>query len=195
MKNKYEIIIKSIMSGILIAIGCTVFLSVDDKVIGSLLFTFGLLTIMKFQLHLFTGRVGYANKDNVLELITVLLFNFLGTAITAFLISNTSTYIKIYDRCNTLVESKISQPYISLFISAMFCGMLMFIAVDSYKKNMENIIPILCVAIFILSGYCHSIADCYYMILLSKFNIRVEMTLVLGNAVGSIITNKLVNYN
>jgi formate/nitrite transporter FocA (FNT family) len=47
---------KSILAGIFIGIGCCLYLSIPDKLIGALCFSLGLLGIRIFQLNLFTGK-------------------------------------------------------------------------------------------------------------------------------------------
>ena len=42
MKYNIEILIKSILAGIMIGIGGTIYLSLDNKIVGSILFAIGL---------------------------------------------------------------------------------------------------------------------------------------------------------
>ena len=52
----------SILAGIAINIGCVIFLSIENKVIGAVLFAVGLLTVLAFGLNLFTGKAPYLCK-------------------------------------------------------------------------------------------------------------------------------------
>lgn len=54
-----KLIRKSILAGIMIGISSTVYLSVNNKIIGALLFSIGLFMICSFKMYLFTGKVGY----------------------------------------------------------------------------------------------------------------------------------------
>ena len=56
---------KSILSGILIGIGGTIYLSVENKIVGSILFSIGLLSICYIKLPLYTGNIGYLIKKEV----------------------------------------------------------------------------------------------------------------------------------
>ena len=47
------------VAGLCIALGGTVFLSSDSKILGAVLFTVGLFTICTFEFSLFTGKVCY----------------------------------------------------------------------------------------------------------------------------------------
>lgn len=54
-----KIFLSAILAGAVIAFGGTVFLSVENTVIGSLFFTIGLFVVCTRGLHLFTGKVCY----------------------------------------------------------------------------------------------------------------------------------------
>ena len=65
-----SLLIQAILSGICISIAATVFLSVGGGVIGSLLFSMGLLIILSFQFKLYTGAIGYVStKKDILDMI------------------------------------------------------------------------------------------------------------------------------
>ena len=63
-----ETIKKSIAAGAAIGIGSTIFLSVENKIVGALLFSLGLFLVCSFGMFLFTGKIGYVisnkNKPN-----------------------------------------------------------------------------------------------------------------------------------
>ena len=76
--------IKSVYAGFMIGVGGCVYLSVDNKIVGSLLFSFGLLTIVVQGFSLYTGKIGFVS--NVKELMTmpiIILGNFTGTFLMA----------------------------------------------------------------------------------------------------------------
>ena len=61
MKHYLKIFISSLLAGFCIVIGASVYLSLlaTSKIVGSLLFGFGLFVIINFELHLYTGKVGF----------------------------------------------------------------------------------------------------------------------------------------
>ena len=59
MKYNIEILIKSILAGIMIGIGGTIYLSLDNKIVGSILFAIGLFIIVVYSFNLYTGKMGY----------------------------------------------------------------------------------------------------------------------------------------
>ena len=79
------LLVRAIFAGIMIGIAGTVYLSVPNPIIGAVLFGFGLLSIVVYELALFTGRVGYfANNFNLAYLTTLVIVwigNFIGTGI------------------------------------------------------------------------------------------------------------------
>ena len=55
MKEYWKVYLSGILAGFSIGLGCIVYLSIDDKIIGSALFTIGLFTICTMGLNLYTG--------------------------------------------------------------------------------------------------------------------------------------------
>ena len=76
------------------------------------------------------------------------------------------------------------------FVRALFCGILMYLAVSVYRDQ-KNVIGILfCIPVFILSGFEHSIADIFYfaasgMVSLKAFGFL--WMVILGNSVGGML--------
>ena len=68
MKKIIDIFLRSLLTGVAIAIGGTVYLSCPSKYLGAFLFGIGLFVILSFGFNLFTGKVGYAveNKPSYL---------------------------------------------------------------------------------------------------------------------------------
>ena len=58
-----KIFLSAILAGAVIAFGGTVFLSVENTVVGSLFFTIGLFVVCTRGLHLFTGKVCYRSEE------------------------------------------------------------------------------------------------------------------------------------
>ena len=206
MKKFLKDFCSAILAGSAISICCIVFLSVENKIIGSLLFAVGLLTILTFKLNLFTGKAPYIcqNKLAYCGFVGIVwLGNFTGAAISTALIRFTRVYNIIIDKCTIVAETKIADSLISLFILGIFCGILMYIAVDTFNKQSENknfsaaITTMLCVSVFILSGFEHSIADMFYFMLALPITSWILPLLVItfGNIIGGNLfcftTNKI----
>lgn len=206
--------IKGILAGVLVTLGGRVYIAVYSmndtygKIIGAILFSLGLLTILLYKLPLFTGRVGYMeinNTKSVTNTLKVLIQNILGCIIAGYGIYRISSNEQL-ELINTMIEIKISTGIINTLILAIFCGGLMFIAVDSYHKTTGIIVPILCVSVFILSGFEHCIANVGYIVEwgimqltngkltldnLSRLSISL-ITVIVGNSVGAIVTHRIM---
>ena len=191
-----DFLIKGIYAGVMIGIGGTVFLSVKDTVAGSFLFSIGLLMICMYGMNLYTGKIGYilVNKFNyVYELLLSLLGNFIGTFFVGRMVLLTR-YKTLSERALTMSNLKLNDNLLSIFILAMFCGMLMYIAVNNYKKSTNEIGKyagiFMCVMVFILCGFEHCVANMYYFTVANVWTGKAFLWLlmmVLGNSVGSIL--------
>ena len=186
----YGVFIKAILSGFMIAFGCIIYLMCPNKMVGSLLFSFGLLTIVCRELYLFTGKIGYIRQVGIVNILLTILGNFVGTYIIGTTIQ--LTRLPIAESVSSVVSTKLNDSIPSLFILSIACGGMMYLAVDSYKKSRSWLFVILPVVIFILSGFEHSIANMCYFTLANAWEPRTFLligVMILGNAVGSWIMN------
>lgn len=207
----YNFAIKSIGAGMFISIGCCIFLNLykTNFLLGCFMFSFGLLSILLFQLPLYTGLCGLLEEENkhtcivLLTLLFSLIFNIFGTTFIAFL-----TYISpdvfstIITNNQELLISKLSKydtsmsPWNILF-SGWFCGAMMYTAVTGYKKYntaeygiTKNILVIWSVFIFLALGWEHSVANSYYValgMLTDKISISDGCYLILLPALGNLL--------
>ena len=168
MKNFLDLL-KGILAGIMIAIGGTVYLMVSSKELGAILFAIGLFVIVVNGLNLFTGKVGYIiNYSNsyLVEVLLTLLGNFIGTLLTGGILLNTRISAVLNVKASKLVEVKINDNYLSIFILAIFCGILMYLAVNGYKTIKDPLGKYLAVflgvSVFILSGFEHCVVNMYF---------------------------------
>ena len=139
--------------------------------------------------------IGYIleNKLGYLKTLTfTLLGNLLGTIITALLILNTRIF-NISIRAREMVIIKISDNYLSIFILSIFCGILMYFAVNGFKKLNDFsrfIIVYLGVVVFILCGFEHCIANMYYFSVADVWSLNTlgyVGIMILGNSLGTFI--------
>ena len=185
-----RLLVKSILAGIMISVGCVVNLSCDNKYIGAILFCIGLITILLFNFNLYTGKVCYIpnNKPSyILQVLLILFGNILGCIIMGVLFPITPLSI-----CTT----KLSYDLQTVLIKSIMCGLLIYIAVDSYKKYKTLLPTLFCIPIFILSGYIHVIADTFYFVSAQAFNTNTIIYILvaaIGNAFGGMIIPFLYN--
>lgn len=192
-----KILFKSFLAGIMIAIGGTVFLSIENKVIGASLFSIGLFGVLIYNLNLYTGKIGYLitnfNLKYIKELIITLIGNFIGACSVGFILRYTRIYDKIYEKSLILANTKLNDNILSIFILSIFCGLLMYFAVNGFKKQTgfgKYLVVYLGVAVFILCGFEHCIANMYYFSVADIWSLKTlgyTGIMVLGNSIGSFI--------
>lgn len=193
MKRYLSIFFLAIMAGVCIGIGGTVYLSLDNKIVGSLLFATGLYAICTQGLYLFTGKVGYIfdNKSGYLiDVLVTWLGNLIGTGFAACLVLLSRVGYKIYDAALSISEVKVNDSYLSLLVLGVFCGLLMYIAVDGYKKCNNPLILFVPVSVFILCGFEHCIADMFYFWACGFMNLNgllILLVITFGNTIGGVL--------
>ena len=207
MKNNLYIFFSSILAGMCIAIGVTVYLSTMpyNKVLGTFLFALGLFTIMHFGLHLFTGKIGLTLDHKPSYLITMvfcLLGNIVGAFVLASIIKLTRINPTLVESAQYLVNSKMNDTWYSIFILSFMCGILIYIAYKGHTicpYDMGKVIfAFLAIVIFILCSYEHCVANVAYFTFAGVFNLKVVgyfLLMVLGNSVGAILLDGALKVN
>jgi formate transporter len=183
--------IKAILAGVMIGLSGFVYLSVENKIIGSFLFSFGLITILSQGWSLYTGKIGYITK-NTAKYIPVWLFgNYIGTYFVAVGAQLTNP-VDIYQQATILCQAKLLQSWPAVLTLSILCGIMMMLAVDGYRHTLGShlILVIMPIMIFILSGFEHSIANMFYYNLASVWSWKAVGYIfinIVGNAVGALI--------
>ena len=148
----------SVISGLLIALGCCVYMHVGG-VSGALFFACGLVTIITFKLPLFTGIV--AEKPSW-DMLLILLGNVIGGIIGHFMWGI------------EMLPCTLSN--LSILLGGCGTGILM---VAAYKSK-SIYVAILGVCVFILCGFPHCIAEVGYM----RMTITQWLIACAGNILG-----------
>ena len=175
------------LAGIMIGFGGVIYLMCANKMVGALLFSFGLLTIICQGFALYTGRVGYFREWGWASILTTIAGNFLGTWLVARGFALTRHTVDIA----AVVGPKLEDSSLSVLLS-VGCGAMMYLAVDSYRKSKSWLFVIMPIVIFILSGFEHSIANMFYLSLAGEWGadaLRITAIALVGNAIGSWMIN------
>jgi formate/nitrite transporter FocA (FNT family) len=219
LKFKYQFnkialpFIHAILAGMFIGIGGIVYLSISIPIVGAFLFAVGLYCIYLCKFDLFTGKVGYLviqplKKERekispvlkyILYLLEVILGNFVGAFITAKLFSLSRNFTpEILSKVSSMVNTKLNDSPLSLLILGFFCGMLMYVATaDNNNYYTDTAKRFICVAVFILCGFEHSIADMFYFSLAetwSLFTFTQLLYIIVGNTLGAMLVCKTDNH-
>ena len=200
MKKTVSVFLKAILAGFCIGLGGVVFLGLmpTNKPLGAFLFAIGLFTICTHGFNLFTGKACYIldNKPSYLgTLVVIWVGNLIGAFCMAALMHCTRVSGAYTEAAQTLVAAKNGDSLGSLFVLGMLCNVLIYIAVDGYKSNPHEIgkyiALIFGVAVFILAGTEHSVADMFYYAAAGELftgNAILRLVIIsLGNVVGGLI--------
>lgn len=188
---------RAVLAGGCIGMGGVVFLACDVKYIGAILFSVGLFAVVTRQMALYTGMVGYlpdnCNWDYVLHLLVTLAGNLVGTAAIGGSLRLTRQ-TALCEKAAEMCAGKTGDTLLSLLVLGIGCGILMYIAVDGYRRFSDPLLRILgvflCVPVFILSGMEHSIADMFYFFAGSAWSMRTVVcviVIVIGNGIGGVL--------
>ncbi len=211
IKNKWlSFFADGLLSGIMISIGGIVSLSCDNRYLGAFLFSLGLFAVIHFKYGLYTGKVGYIcdrNAAYIGETFFTLFANAVGVALTAGLVHLTrfardvdvnGMELTLMERAQASMDTKLNDGLISSFVLAIFCGLMMFTAVEGCRKCTANnnhiaglFVVVMPIMVFILSGFNHCVADMFYYFLagcpLPERALLYFPVIIIGNAVGGVL--------
>ena len=196
--QKLNTFIKAIVAGIFIGIGGTVYLLVESKVIGAVLFSIGLFAICTLGYNLFTGKVCYAfdNKPSYLiDLILIWIGNLIGTISLSIILSFTRIYPALNEKALGIVTTKFQDQPLSLLLLGVLCNILIYLAVEGYRNNPHELGKYLSiifgVSVFILCGFEHCVADMYYISIANAWTyahaIECIVIVTIGNIIGGLL--------
>lgn len=184
MKN-LQIFVKAVYAGFMIGIGGMVYLAVENKIVGSMLFSFGLLTIVTQGFYLYTGKIGFVKAwREILDMAVVVLGNFAGTFAAALIARLAHVNISSVELAGRKLDNSVG----SVFFLSILCGVMMYLAIDNYNKSKNIVFIIAPVMIFILSGFEHSIANMFYFHLAGAYSLKMLeylLVMVVGNGIGA----------
>ena len=183
-------LIKSVFAGIMISIGCIVNLSCENKYIGAMLFSIGLIIILLFDFNLYTGKVCYIPSNQPIYILKVLLI-FIGNILGCIIIGTLFPITPV-----SICTNKLSYDLQTILIKSIMCGLLIYISVESYKQHKTLLPTIFCIPTFILSGYIHVIADSFYFISAKVLNYNTLLYIMIsaiGNALGGMVIPFIYN--
>ncbi|MBR4132617.1 MAG: formate/nitrite transporter family protein [Oscillospiraceae bacterium] len=191
------ILISGFLAGVSISLGGTVFLLCDSKIVGAVLFSVGLFTICAFGFHLFTGKVCYvfdSDRSYALSLPLIWMGNLLGALVSGILLLETRLAPALIEKAAAVCAVKLSQGYLSAFLLAVFCDLLIYIAVEGYRSIPHEAGKYLAiffgVTVFVLCGFEHCVANMFYFTVGRAWSGQAVLYLLImtaGNAVGGVL--------
>lgn len=162
---------------------------VYGSLVGAILFSFGLLTVVGYKLKLYTGTAGFIRSNEVGELFMILLGNIIGCLCVALL--TRMSPMDIQAAAQRILELRLKTGFLRCGLLAIGCGFIMTTAVQFARQ--EKFLPLLFgVPLFIVCGFPHCVADVFYFLcvpvsFLSENLLDILILypcIVLGNLVG-----------
>ena len=185
---KFETFRSAILAGICIGIAGFGYLALGGTM-GAILFSFGLLAVVNYQLKLFTGTAGFFKKGEELQLAVILAGNITGCLLVSFLVDVSPMHLD--ETAMKLLDGRLATGWWKCGLLAIGCGFIMTTVVTFARKGQW--IPLLFgVPMFIVCGFPHCIADAFYylaapagFLLDNLFTVLLlYISIVAGNFVG-----------
>ena len=157
--------------------------------VGAVLFSFGLLTVVGYKLKLYTGTAGFILKNEAGSLFLILLGNIIGCFLVSMLARITP--LAVQDAAQNILELRLRTGALRCGLLGIGCGFIMTTAVQFARQ--KQYLPLLFgVPLFIVCGFTHCVADAFYYLCVPvafwKANalhiLAVYACIVLGNLVG-----------
>lgn len=157
----------SVFAGVAIGVAGFGFLAsavqneVYGSIVGAVLFSFGLLTVVGYKLKLYTGTSGFIKSNEIADLLLILLGNIVGCLCVAML-SRVSP-LEIQAKAQSLLELRLRTGALNCGLLAIGCGFIMTTAVQFARQ--KHYLPLLFgVPLFIVCGFPHCVADAFYFL-------------------------------
>ena len=182
-------LLKAAAAGVLICMGCIVNLKVGGGIPGAVLFSAGLWFVVNFDAELFTGRVTRDQYDPLQKLI-MLVMNVIGAGICGIL---ASVFLPEIREAAQGIAIAYQDPLKVIWQSVM-CGICMYLATTPPANKDVSRLPFVIygVALFILSGFAHSIALAGYAAIARGIAWWVIPLAAVGNGAGSYLMKWLL---
>lgn len=200
MKKATKFWLQGVAAGMCIGLGTITYLMCTNKLLGAFVFAFGLFLVCGYKLKLCTGMAGYLINKSVDTSGFVLATVGNVNGITLMYLLSVLWNPELRTISTQILESKIAMMPYQTFISALFCGMLVFIAVDGYKHSAHVAFGVLhifiAVPIFIINGFDHCVVSMYYVLGATTLQqglmgLQFFGVAMVGNFIGAIIANLL----
>lgn len=193
-----QIFRSSILSGIAVGIAGWGYLACTN-IIGAVLFSFGLLTVVNYKLKLYTGTAGFvALRDEegksrffsaVSELLLILAGNIFGCLLVS-LFARLSP-IELGAAAQTILEGRLKIGALRAGLLAVGCGFIMTTVV-TFAREGKPLALLFGVPLFINCGFPHCLADAFYYLTVPVSYTGAHLaelavlypSLVIGNFIG-----------
>jgi len=148
---------RSALAGFMIGLAGALFLQCDNKIIGSMLFSLGLIAVILFDGLLYTGKIGYVrNRHEFVQALFILTVNLVIAFLVGFV-------YRLVNGPSGAILTRLDKSWIKVLVDGFGCGVCIYFAVEGWKKTKSLIPIILGVMAFILGGFEHTVACAMYL--------------------------------
>ena len=188
----------SVLSGIAVGIAGWGYLAYPN-IIGAVLFSFGLLTVVNYKLKLYTGTAGFValrdeeGKSRFWGAIGELLFILAGNIVGCLLVSLFARLspIELGESAQKILEGRLAIGPLRAGLLAVGCGFIMTTVV-TFAREGKPLALLFGVPLFINCGFPHCLADAFYYLTVPVSYTGAHLaelavlypSLVIGNFVG-----------
>jgi formate/nitrite transporter FocA (FNT family) len=158
MKEIVDVLRSSVLAGVCIGIAGLGYLVTRD-IVGSVLFAFGLLTVVGYKLKLYTGTAGFIQKGEVGKLLLILLGNIFGCLLVSLMARMSP--LEVQESAQSVLEGRLAIGPLRGGVLAIGCGFIMTTAV-TFARQGNNLPLLFGVPLFIVCGFPHCVADVFY---------------------------------
>lgn len=169
MKNTFR---SSVLSGVAVATAGWGYLACCSKgveILGAVLFSFGLLTVVNYKLKLYTGTAGFIplryedGRSRWLKAIGELLFILSGNIFGCLLVSLLTRLspMELGATAQGILASRLAIGPLHAGLLAIGCGFIMTTVV-SFAREGKPLTLLFGVPLFIFCGFPHCLADAFY---------------------------------
>lgn len=158
MKKNVNLLLSAILAGVCIGTAGFGYLS-EKSIIGAVLFSFGLLTVVHYQLKLYTGTAGFIKKGELGDLIQILAGNLIGCLLMSLVVR--CSPMPLQDTAQAILSGRLSVGPLYGGILSIGCGFIMTTAV-TFARQGKNLPLLFGVPLFITCGFPHCVADAFY---------------------------------
>ena len=158
MKEIVDVLRSSVLAGVCIGIAGLGYLVTRD-IVGSVLFAFGLLTVVGYKLKLYTGTAGFIQKGEVGKLLLILLGNIFGCLLVSLMARMSP--LDVQESAQSVLEGRLAIGPLRGGVLAIGCGFIMTTAV-TFARQGNNLPLLFGVPLFIVCGFPHCVADVFY---------------------------------
>ncbi len=194
----------SFCSGVMIGVGGSAFLLASNlygtwgKLIGSILFSLGILAIVMFEMKLFTGLISdipEMGAKNFWKLPVCFIFNMVGVLFTALLVYYSPLSDKVVPQAS-FMQDKLNASLWGLkaLSSSILCGFLITLSIGAVnyapRKGLSTTVGVMFpIIVFAFCGFDHSVANTLYFFFIgfSWKAVAYLLVCVAGNILGGVI--------